>query len=43
MIIAGASGRFVLIGTESSTALVVIGVGFIIWGIIQLCSGGKKE
>lgn len=36
MILAGASGDFVLTGTESSSALIWVGVGFIIWGLIQL-------
>lgn len=43
-IIGGASGEFVLKGTESSTALVMIGVGLVIWGGIQLAgrSSGKQ-
>lgn len=43
MIIAGASGSFVLIGTESSAALIAVGVGFVIWGIIQLASSKKEK
>ena len=35
-IAAGASGRFSLIGTNSSVALIVLGVVFVIWGIIQI-------
>lgn len=35
-IIGGASGKLVLIGTDSSTALMVIGAGLCLWGIFQL-------
>ena len=34
-IIAGLSGHFVLIGTNSSVALVVVGIGLLIWGIVK--------
>ncbi len=36
LILAGASGDYVLKGTESSSALIWVGVGFIVWGLIQL-------
>lgn len=35
-IIAGLSGQFVLIGTNSSAALVVGGIGLVIWDIAQM-------
>ena len=35
-IAAGASGQFSLIGTNSSVALIVLGVVFVVWGIIQI-------
>lgn len=38
-IIAGLSGQFVLIGTNSSAALVAVGIGLVIWGLVQ---AGKK-
>lgn len=34
-IIMGASGQFVLRGTNSSGLLVVVGIGLLFWGIIQ--------
>ena len=40
-IIGGASGDYVLAGTDSSGALIAVGIGLIIWGCIQL--GNKKE
>jgi hypothetical protein len=43
-IIGGASGSCVLRGTNSSGALIVIGVGLCIWGIIQVVRNkGDKE
>jgi len=41
-IIAGLSGRFVLIGTQSGMALIVIGVVWIIWGIARLSSSRSR-
>ena len=35
-IILGLSGKFVLIGTNSSEALIAVGIGLVIWGVIQL-------
>jgi hypothetical protein len=35
-IIGGLSGRFALFGTQSSGALTVVGVGLVIWGVIQV-------
>lgn len=35
MIIGGATGKLVLIGTDSSAALVVLGVGLLGWGVFQ--------
>jgi len=37
-IIGGASGQLVLRGTNSSDALIFVGIGLVIWGIIQLSS-----
>lgn len=34
-IVGGLSGNLVLRGTHSSVALVVVGIGLVIWGIIQ--------
>ena len=42
-IIGGASGEFVLKGTESSSALVVIGIGLVIWGVIQLAGRNSEK
>ncbi|MDR1618690.1 MAG: hypothetical protein LBS06_06540 [Treponema sp.] len=39
-IVLGASGRFVLIGTSSTAALVVAGVVMIIIGIVRMVRGG---
>jgi len=38
LIIGGASGQMVLRGTESSTALVVVGVLFLIWDVISIAT-----
>lgn len=35
-IAAGASGRFSLIGTNSTVALIVLGAVFVVWGIVQI-------
>jgi hypothetical protein len=35
-IIGGLSGRVVLLGTQSSGALTVVGVGLVIWGVVQM-------
>lgn len=40
-IIGGLSGQLVLIGTNSSGLLVVVGVGLIIWGVINLAKGDE--
>ncbi len=36
MIIGGLSGKLVLIGTQSGTALAVVGVAMVIWGIARI-------
>jgi hypothetical protein len=36
LIIGGLSGRFALIGTQSSGALAAVGVALVIWGVIQV-------
>jgi hypothetical protein len=35
-IVGGLSGRLALIGTGSSGAIVVVGVGLVGWGVVQL-------
>jgi hypothetical protein len=35
MIVGGASGKLVLVGTHSSAALMVLGVGLVIWGVVS--------
>ncbi|MBR3925671.1 MAG: hypothetical protein IKJ58_02800 [Akkermansia sp.] len=42
-IIGGASGEFVLKGTNSSSALVYVGIGLIVWGIIQIVGASSKD
>ena len=36
MIVAGLSGRFALIGTNSGPALAAVGAAILIWGIVQV-------
>ena len=35
-IVGGLSGRLALIGTGSPAAIVAVGVGLVIWGVVQL-------
>jgi hypothetical protein len=45
-IIGGLSGTMVLRGTQSSGALAAVGVGLVIWGVIQMAtgkSGGEQD
>jgi hypothetical protein len=42
-IIGGLSGTLVLRGTNSGEALAVVGVGMLIWGIVQMATGGDKN
>jgi hypothetical protein len=42
-IIGGASGYLVLIGTNSSEALIVVGVGMVIWGCISVARSNAKK
>jgi hypothetical protein len=35
-IVAGLSGKLVLIGTDSPEALAAVGAGLVIWGAIQM-------
>jgi len=35
LVLGGASGRFVLRGTNSSDALMVVGCGMVIWGLLR--------
>jgi hypothetical protein len=39
----GLSGEYVLKGTESSTALVVVGFLFLLWEVFGLVRDKKKE
>jgi len=39
-IVGGASGKFVLRGTNSRTSLIVAGCAFVLWGIFRLASKG---
>jgi hypothetical protein len=41
MLVGGLSGKLALIGTNSGTALAVVGGGLIAWGIWQLYSRRK--
>jgi uncharacterized membrane protein YfcA len=43
MVIGGASGKLVLIGTNSSTALVIVGVVVAAFGLFQMLAGKKTE
>jgi hypothetical protein len=36
LILAGLSGRFALLGTGSSKALVVFGAVVLVWGLVQM-------
>ena len=42
-IIGGASGSFVLRGTDSCGALIALGVGFIGWGVFRLIADNKEK
>ena len=35
-IVGGLSGQLALRGTQNSGALVVVGIGLVIWGVVQL-------
>jgi hypothetical protein len=39
MIIAGLSGKFALIGTNSSSGLALFGAAILVWGIVQKVRG----
>ncbi len=43
LLIGGLSGKMTLIGTNSSTALAVIGGVILIWGIIQMVRGASSK
>ncbi len=43
LIIAGLSGDFVLRGTNSSIALVIFGVVFLIWDVIKLLKDRDQD
>jgi hypothetical protein len=43
LILGGLSGQFVLIGTNSSGALIALGVGLVIWGIIKTATSSKEQ
>jgi hypothetical protein len=40
-LVGGLSGKLVLIGTQSGIALAVVGVGMIVWGVLQLRSSNS--
>lgn len=42
-IIGGASGEFVLTGTDSCQALIYVGIGLIVFGIIRLATSGEAD
>lgn len=41
MIVGGLSGQLVLIGTNSSSALVALGAGLSVWGVVQMIQRRK--
>mgnify|MGYP000887103659 CR=1 FL=1 len=41
-IVAGASGRFTLVGTNSTTLLVVVGVAMFGYGLFQTVRHGRR-
>ncbi len=43
MVVGGASGKLVLIGTNSSTALTIVGVIIAAFGLFQMLAGQKNE
>jgi hypothetical protein len=43
LIIAGFSGEFVLVGTDSSTALIIAGVVFLIFDIVGIVRETNKD
>lgn len=43
MVAGGLSGKLVLIGTNSSTALTIVGVVIAAFGLFQLLAGNKNE
>jgi hypothetical protein len=42
-IVGGLSGHLVLIGTNSSEALALVGAGMVVWGLLGLAKGGSGE
>lgn len=43
LIIGGLSGKLVLRGTDSSMALVIVGVLFLIWDIYKIIKDSRKK
>lgn len=43
LLVGGLSGKLALIGTNSSTALAVVGGILVIWGIIQTVRGASSK
>jgi hypothetical protein len=39
-VIGGVSGKLALLGTNSPAALAVVGVGLVIWGLVQVARRG---
>ncbi len=42
-LVGGLSGKLALFGTNSSTALAVVGAVLIVWGIIQMVRGSSSS
>lgn len=42
-VIGGASGRLVLRGTDSCSALIFVGVGLIVWGVVQIMNASNSN
>ena len=41
-VVGGLSGKLVLIGTDSSVAIIVLGVGLLIYGAVQKFGGNRR-
>ncbi len=42
-VIGGLTGELALIGTNSSTAITVVGAAMIVWGLVQVVRGRQEE
>jgi hypothetical protein len=43
LIVCGLSGEFVLRGTDSSLAIIVVGIAVAIWGVFRLIQERRKK